>query len=486
MTASSPSIHSSSYPLVVLIATSIASFMTPFDGSVVNLAIPSIGISLKASLAYVIWIPTVYLVVVAIMETTMGRLGDLRGRKKLFVISIAIFTTGSLIAGLSSTIYQLIFARIVQGLGSAGMDACGLSLLAQAFPVLRRGKAFGINAMVVYIGASVGPSAGGFLVQYFGWRSIFFVNVPIGIAGIALTLISVKKDVITNRLNQGFDSLGAITLASFLGTLLLILNQGDFVLSFAESIALYISCLASFAVFVYVESRVAERPLVDLELFTRNRLFAGGMATALASYVTTAGSILIISIYLQSVLGLSPINAGLILLIQPILMAASAPIAGSLSDRISARVLTSVGMLSKSVGFFLLAFLGIHSSPDSLWLPLILIGAGHGFFSSPNVNSVMSAIRSSEFGIASGALGTIRTAGQSIGIAMMGAIVAAQIGSSASSLYGSTTLFSEPVAMGFVIGMRSAFLVVCVISTFGVFTSLLRGKPVEPEDLVPG
>ena len=169
-----------SYRWIVLFITSIAFFMSPFDASVVNLALPAMSSSLRVSLTSLIWVPTAYLLVIASLETTIGRIGDVRGKRNLFVVALCLFSMGSLFASLCENLSQLILARVIQGLGAAGMDACGIALLASAFPMGRRGRAYGINQMTIYIGLTSGPIIGGILVQAFGWRSIFYVNVPIG------------------------------------------------------------------------------------------------------------------------------------------------------------------------------------------------------------------------------------------------------------------------------------------------------------------
>lgn len=450
--------------------------MIPFDSSAVNIALPSIATSLHASLSSIIWIPTVYLLVFAALETTMGRLGDIRGKKNLFIVTLGIFTVGSLFASLSTTITQLILARVIQGLGGAGMDAIGLSLITGAFPEGARGRAFGLNSMVVYIGLTSGPALGGLLVQYLGWRSLFYVNIPIGIIAVVTSILFIQKDATETKTRQRFDVLGAVTLTGFLTTLLLILNDSDLLLPQLESIFLDSICVLFIIGFIYVEAKVSRAPLLDLHLFTRNRIFAGGSATALMNYMTVIGTLFVLSVYLQSILGYSPLTAGLILLAQPIFMSISAPIAGALSDRISAQILSSIGMGLKTVGFLFLATLGTSSPIESVIIPLIVVGTGHGFFSSPNVNSVMGSVTAEKFGIASGTMGTIRQAGQSIGVAVLGGIVASRLPVGSLNIFASNAIISGVLASDFVAGVRIAFIAAAVICAIGIFTSLMRGK----------
>ena len=466
--------------------------MTPFDASVVNLALPAIGESLHVSIAYVIWIPTAYLVVIASLETTLGRLIDMSGKKRLFLVALVIFSVGSLVAGLSPSIWVLIASRITQGFGAAGMDAAGTALLADAFRTSGRGRAFGLNQMIVYVGSTAGPAIGGFLVQSFGWRSIFYINVPVGVTGIALILLSIEKDTGSRMLmrsgrgqqsssSSSFDLLGALTLGGFLSSLLLILNQGDISLSPLLADLLIGACVSSLAGFIYVEARVAAVPLLDLKLFTRNRVFAGGIATALANYSTSTGTLFVLSIYLQTVLDYSPVSAGLILLVQPIFMAISSPISGTLSERFSARVLCAAGMASRATGFLMLSFLSPSSPTTAVWVPLILVGLGHGFFSPANVSSVMGSVRPGKFGVVSAMLGTVRSAGQSVGVAVLGGIMASQIAGGSIGLFLSTSALPPAMGEAVTAGTHVAFLVACGISGAGVLTSLMRGRRMEPE-----
>ena len=189
---------------------STASFMSGFDSSIVNLALPAISSSLSLSVSSLVWIPAVYLVVIAILETTLGRIADVRGKKNLLVISLAGFSAGSLIASLSNGLGELILARVIQGIGAAGMDAAGTALLTDAFPVERRGRAFGLSQMVVYLGLTTGPLAGGVLVETLGWRSIFYVNIPIALTLMVSGYYVVAKDIFKADIGKKFDVSGEI------------------------------------------------------------------------------------------------------------------------------------------------------------------------------------------------------------------------------------------------------------------------------------
>jgi len=459
---------------MVLFIASIASFMAPFDGSVVNIALPAITRSLEATFTDVILISTVYLVVIASFQTSFGRLGDRSGMKRVFVLGVTVFTIGSFLAGLSGGVPELLAFRIVQGVGAAMMSAIASALIVTAFPAPERGRALGINLSAVYIGLTAGPFVGGILVQVFGWRSIFYVNVPIGIVTVVLAYLYLKEER-TERPRSRFDFPGAISLITFLTTLLLALSGLG--LSLWELGALVLTCLGSFVCFVFLERRPGIMPLVDLRLFTQNRTFAAGNATSLMNYTTSSGALLVMSLYLQEILGYSPFEAGLILLVQPVVMVIVAPISGALSDRVSARILSSLGMLTRVVAFLMLSQLGLSSSGAMIWFPLTLVGLGHALFSSPNTNSIMSSVPREEIGLASGTLGTVRSAAQSIGVAILGGVVASSMPAGAfETLSEGGSVAAGGLAQLFIMGMHEAFLIAALLSAIGVVTSLVRGK----------
>jgi EmrB/QacA subfamily drug resistance transporter len=457
--------------VVVLTIASIAAFMGPLDGSIVNVALPSIARSLNAGLGYLILVPTIYLIVLASLQTTFGRLADVKGRVRVFNIGVCVFTAASLLAGLSQDILQLIIFRMMQGVGAAIMGATATALVAEAYPPSRRGAAIGMNTMAAYAGLTLGPVLGGFLTQVFGWRSVFLVNIPIGVATLLLSTYWLRG-LGVKTMRRGFDLVGSATLTIFLVSLLLILSQADLQFTAAQLTALSALCILSLSAFIYAERRVSE-PLMDLRLFTSNRLFSAGNITALLNYSTTAGTVLLLSIHLQFILGYSPSEAGLILLTQPLVMVVVAPIAGWLSDRIDARVLSSIGMMVRTAGLLLLALYNEALSRNFIIIPLLILGLGNGLFSSPNVNSILNSVPKEKYGLASGIISTIRTMGQSIGIAIMGFIVSIVMPP------GAFARLSEDVAglsAFFLSGVRMAFLISSILSGVGIFTSLARGS----------
>lgn len=449
--------------------------MNPFDGNVVNLALPKIGVSLHAQLSFLVWILASYLLVSASFQATLGWLGDVSGKKRIFAFGLILFVVGSFLASLSNNILVLIANRVVQGVGAASMSSTSTAIVTDAFKG-DRGRALGINVTATYIGLTLGPIAGGFLVQTLGWRSIFYVNIPVGIASLLLALLYIPNDSTKVKAHIDFDLVGAISLSIFLASLMLSLSQSELALQQNIALAFVIICVVSLFAFILNESKYAKKPIIDLRLFTRNRLFASGNTTSIFNYLTFGGTVFVLPIYLELVRGYTPIAAGLILFAQPIVQTLTAPIAGVLSDRFEARLLCAVGLFSRAVGLFALSFLGLSSPAWQIWVPLIFTGFGHGLFSPPNTNSIMSSVTVEKRGIASGIMGTFRTASNSAGVIVMGAIIAASM--PAGTFAGMSTGGTAAQGLGglFVTGMHYTFLFAAAFSVIGIFTSLIRGK----------
>lgn len=466
---------STTRPRLILLATTIATFMVPLDGSVVNLALPAIGRGLHAQLYSLVWIPSSYLLVMAALQAPMGRIGDVRGKKSTFLAGVGIFTLGSFLAGFSPNVTLLITNRILQGVGAAIMSTLSTAIVTDNFRN-DRGKALGINTSAVYTGLSLGPIVGAVLVQFAGWRYIFYVNVPIGLISLLLVLLYVPKDVKPEK-RRGFDVPGSVLITLFLSALMLFLSQGQLSLTRLETLIFGTSCVVSILGFVILESKFAKDPVIDLRLFTRNRLFAAGNLTAIFNYTTNQGTLFVISLYLQFILGYPPLTAALFLIAQPIVQATTSIFSGALSDRVDARILSSVGISFRAAGLFGLSFLTINSSPEMVWIPLSIVGFGHGMFSSPNTNSIMSSVSHDKRGIAAGVVGTVRSSSNSTGIVVMSAIIAGAMPLGAfAKASGTIGLITGSLATSFVTGMHFAFLFAGAFSAIGILTSLVRGR----------
>jgi EmrB/QacA subfamily drug resistance transporter len=466
----------SGYKWMVLLVTTIGSFMAPFDGSIVTIAIPSIASSMMIGLETVVWISLAYLLVLTVLLINAGRLADLRGRKRTYILGFIIFTAGSFLCGLSVTGSQLVVFRALQGIGAAFVAANSPAIVTESFQSWERGKALGINAMAVYVGLTTGPVIGGVLVQSFGWRSIFYVNVPIGILVVSLASAKLKEKWVLSA-RERFDFAGAVTLSVALASLLVALTLGGTFgwYSFA-TLALLVVTVGAFLLFIYAESRLTRHPIFDLSLFTKNRLFAAANIAALLNYIAISGVTFMISIYLQNIQGLQPESAGLYLIAMSVAMALLSPPSGWLADRVGSRLLSTVGMIIVTAGLLLLSQLNTASPVGDIVMRLTFLGIGFGLFSSPNTRAVMSSVEGRKLGVASGTLSTMRATGQSVGLALATAVIATAIPPQLmlQLFIGLTT--QSPIAAGdFVTGMSKVFLIAAGISAVGTVASLVRG-----------
>ncbi|MFZ5633990.1 MAG: MFS transporter [Bacillota bacterium] len=451
------------YTLIVVV---MASFLTPFMGSAINLAIPSIGNEFNTSALLLSWVVTSYLLASAAFLVPFGRLADIIGRKKIFLIGISAFSLTSLLCGLAWSIEALIFFRILQGVGSAMIFGTGMAILTSVFPPQERGKVLGINVATVYVGLSLGPVLGGFLNYNLGWQSIFYLNVLIGIIVVFFTALKLKAEWAGAR-GERYDLTGAILYS--LGLVMFMYG----ISSVATSVwATYVLAagLVVLAIFVRYEIGV-EQPVLNMRLFSKNATFAFSNLAALINYSATFAVGFLLSLHLQVVMGYNSQAAGLILLSQPVMMAVLSPFAGNLSDRVEPRVVSSWGMAATTLGLFIFCFI---NTATPIWLVmanLALLGIGFALFSSPNSNAVMGSVEKRFLGVASSTLGTMRLTGQAISMAMVTLVLAFYVGSVKLSPAYSALLVS---------GTRTSFVVFTVLCFVGIFASLARGN-VRPD-----
>jgi len=444
-----------------LLVAALGSFLTSFMSSSVNIALPSIGREFAMDAVLLSWVATSYLLAAAMFLVPFGRIADIHGRKRIFTYGILIYTVSSLLSAISTSAIILICFRILQGIGGAMIFGTGVAIITSVFPVGERGKALGINVATVYSGLSLGPFLGGFLTQHFGWRNIFLVNVPLG--GLIMAFIFWKlKGEWAGAKGEKFDFTG-----SMIYSLTLIAIMYGFSLLPAMSGAwLILMGVLGILAFIRWEMRV-ESPVLNMNLFRNNTVFAFSNLAALINYSATFAVGFLLSLYLQYTKGLSPQNAGLILVSQPLMQAIFSPFAGRLSDRIEPRIVASMGMVLTAVGLFLFTFLNEKTTLEFIVANLILVGFGFALFSSPNTNAVMSSVKKRFYAVASGTRGTMRLTGQmlSMGIAML--IFAIYI--------GRVQITPEYYPL-FLRSAKAAFIIFAVLCFGGIFASLARGK----------
>ncbi|HEY1556622.1 MAG TPA: MFS transporter [Kofleriaceae bacterium] len=457
----------------VLAIVGVGVFMCTLDTSIVNVSLPAIahyfGVPVGAEAE---WVIIAYLVIIASTLLTIGRLSDRVGRKPIWLAGLFVFTFGSALCGVTPSLPLLIGARIVQGIGAAMLMAVSPAMLVAAFPPSERGRALGLNSMVVAFGITAGPTLGGAIAQHASWRWIFYLNVPIGIAGAIATSILLPSD--SRRERRAFDVLGALLLGVALGgaaTTLSIGNEAGWVTP--PVLALGSVALVALVLFLLQERR-HELPLLDHSLF-KNRLFAWATASLVLSFLASFATAFLLPVYLVQLRGFSLEKTGLLLTPFPLTIAVVAPISGHVADRIGTRWLAASGMAVMCVGLVLLAGLDARSSTtEVIWRQLV--GAlGLGLFSSPNNSAIMGAAPRDRQGVAAGMLATGRTMGQSLSVAIAGAVFGSLGGAAAGRALAHSP--GDPrLAATFTRGYHYALVTAAAIAAAGVFTSLMRGR----------
>lgn len=416
----------------VMTAVGVAVFLGTVDGSIVNIALPTIVDDFDTRFGVVQWVPLSYLLTQATLVLGMGRLGDIAGRKTMFVAGFVVFTIGSVLSGLAPGVEWLIVFRVIQGVGSALIFSMQFALITEAFPPSERGRALGINATIVSTGIISGPILGGLIIDAVDWRWIFYVNLPIGIVGIlaALRYIPHTKPGIA----EPFDFKGAALFFLALLSMLLGLTTGQ-ERGFGDSgvVSLYVIAALALAAFVITEIRV-EHPMLDLGMF-RSRDLSVSLIARFATFTAMAGISLILPFYLTDVLDLTPRGVGLAMTALPVTMGITAPLAGAWSDRNGVRRVAMTGLVVLVIAFAVAGLLLDADTPIwSFAVAASLLGLGFGVFQSPNNSAVMSAVPHERFGVASSLITTTRITGWITGIAIMGTVWAVRTSSYAGGI----------------------------------------------------
>jgi EmrB/QacA subfamily drug resistance transporter len=445
----------------VFFVATLTAFMVTFTGSSINVALPSIEREFNMDTILLGWIVTAYILTTTIFIIPCGRLADLYGRKRIFTSGVIIHTIASTVLTFTNSSLLLIVLRVVQGIGSALYFSTGVAMLVSAFPVEERGRALGANAAAVYLGLSMGPFLGGILTGYLGWRSIFWINIPLGVIITILTVWKVKNDRTDTR-GETFDIVGAI----LLGLMLASLVYGFSSLPSVAGLVCIVASIIIFPVFYRWETRVTS-PLLHMDMFRKNRSFTLYNATVLINYSATYATAFLMSLYLQYNKGFSPQLAGLIMVSQPIVQTAFSPLAGRISDKIKPYVLSSTGMVIIVIGLTSLAFLNEGTGLVFIVGSLAFLGLGLAFFISPITNAVMSSAEKKDYGIASAIFALMRQVGImfSMGIVMM-----------IFSLYMGKVQITPEQHVALLQSVKIAFIVFAAISLAAVWAVLIAGR----------
>ncbi|MGC8748219.1 MAG: MFS transporter [Candidatus Kapaibacteriota bacterium] len=446
----------------VLTVSVITSFLTAFLGSSVNVALPSIQKEYHIDAVTLAWISTSYLLATASILLPFGRLSDIMGRKKTFLWGLILFTTFSFLCAFAPNIYILIALRIIQGVGAAMIFSASTAIITSVFPMGERGHAMGYSVSAVYLGLTLGPVLGGILTQNFGWRSIFLLNLPIGIFIVYLVQKKLGNVEWADSRGERFDWSGTILYISGLSFLMLGFTRIQ--TYFGKT--LLIASIIILILFIIIENKL-EQPIISVKIFLKNITFMLSNLAALINYSTTFAVSFLLSLYLQYIKGLTPQNAGFVLAIQPITQAIFSSYAGKLSDRFEPRYVASFGMLLSSLGIFLLSFINSNTSLYFLMLAQVLLGLGFAFFSSPNTNAIMSSVDKKYYGVASALVGTMRLVGQTFSLGVVTMLFAIYLGGSK---------FSPPLYPTFISLTHWILLGFSIVSAFGILASLARGN----------
>jgi EmrB/QacA subfamily drug resistance transporter len=405
-----------------LAAVAFGLFMIMLDNTVVNVALPAIQKDLGADLSALEWIVTGYALTFAAVMLTGGKLADLLGRRLIFVIGLAIFTLSSLACGLAGSEEMLIAARIVQGVGAALMNPATLSIISATFPPQQRGMAIGIWAGVSALALAIGPLVGGLLTQHASWHWIFFINIPVGIVAIAASFVLIDETKDTSE-GQRLDLPGLLTSGIGLFSLTYALIEGNtYGWTSARIVVAFAVAAVTLVGFVLLEQH-QKAPMLDLSLF-RNSTFAGANAVMLLVALAMFGVFFFVSLYMQNILGYSAVQAGAAFLPLTVLIVLIAPIAGKSSDRFGSRWLMGAGMTLLAIQLFYFSRLSVEESYWSLLPAMLIGGVGMSLVMTPAAAAAMSGVPVDKAGVGSAVLNSARQVGGSVGIALIGAIVA--------------------------------------------------------------
>lgn len=449
------------WKVMFTVATGV--FLATIDGSIINVALPTLIRELNTTFSMVQWVVLSYLLTIVSLTLSIGRLADIIGKKYLYLSGYIIFTIGSALCGISPNIYLLIASRVLQAVGAAMIMSLGTAIISETFPQNERGKALGIIGSVVSLGIVSGPVIGGLILANISWHWIFFVNVPIGIIGSYLVNKFITQN--TPDKKQSFDIPGSVLLFIGLVSFLtgLTLNQNSFL-----EIGLIINALIFLTIFVITELRTKE-PLLDMSLF-KNVRFSINIFTAILTFICASGSIVILPFYLENILGYSPKYVGLFLGVVPIVIGITAPISGILVDKFGSKIVAVTGLSLLLLGYLGISTLDENTSIPGYILRFIPIGLGNGLFQSPNNVSIINSAPQNRIGIVSSMISTARTLGQVTGVAVI------------SSLWFRLTMYheknntltnvSQATKSSQLSAMHDTFLFACLLISIAIIITL--------------
>jgi MFS family permease len=439
----------------------MASFLVPFMGSSITLALPEISKAFSFKAVTLTWLSTSYLISSAIFQVPFARLADLIGRKRVFEWGILVYFLSTFVSGFSPTGFIMIALRIVAGLGSAMIFGTNMAILTSCFSPEQRGKAIAINASVVYLSLAAGPFLGGLMTYYWGWQSIFFICGAVGLVIFVLSRFFLKIEWIESK-GEKFDYLGSIIYALGLFSLIYGFTQLP---KFAAFIWLFVGII-SLLIFVFYEKN-HKTPVFNIRLFRGNRIFVFSSLAALINYASTSAVTFMLSLYLQYIKGFDARHAGFILISQACIQSFFSLVSGRVSNKIAPPNLATIGMVFSFAGLLGLCFMNAGTPIYALILILLILGIGFGIFVSPNTNVIMSSVGKKLYGQASATTGTVRLTGMAFSMGIAGMAIALQIGNRP---------IEPSVYPKFLQSMHITFMVFAALSLLGIYASWKRKK----------
>lgn len=453
---------------LILINAVFVAFMVPLDASIVNVALPVMTHKLAVTSQAISWVLTSYLIVISATVLIFGRLGDIKGKSRVFSYGVLVFAFGSLLCGISNSFGFLIAARVVQALGGAAAMATNQGIITQAFPANERGRALGISACAVALGSLVGPPIGGFIVSILSWEFIFLINVPIGVAAyiMGLKVLPRRDRVVSEKMDIKGALLFSLAIVALFGSLI---TEEDLGGANPLIIAGFIMAAVFMVMFVRTERR-HETPLLQLDIL-KNSLYSLSIFCAFISFVSISATFLVQPFYLENTLRLSPALTGLVMMAYPVVLSVVAPVGGYLSDRMGSEFLTFLGLVLTSLGLFLMSTLDKHSSVSLLIFFVALMAAGNGVFQSPNNSLVMSLVPRDKLGVAGSINALVRNLGMVFGVSMSAMLLYNRM---SSKLGVRVTNYAPGMDDAFTYGMKIVYIGAGVMCAIGAALTMYR------------
>ncbi|MEA4936768.1 MAG: MFS transporter [Paludibacter sp.] len=445
----------------LLIVTMASNFFNPFMGAAVNVALKKIGSDFSMSAVGLSWVTMSYLLASAIFLVPFGRVGDIWGRTRMFLIGNVFFAVVTLLCSFANSAAMLIIMRFLQGVAAAMMTSTTMALVISAFPAKERGKVIGLNVSSVYVGSSLAPMIGGLITDTLSWRALFVINAVTSALIASMILWKLRYEW-SEPVREKFDIVGTIIYMLSVSMLM----YGFSSLPETPAIILTLAGLTGLFVFAKVELKL-HSPVLNIRLFTQNRIFALANLSALINYAATFAMSFMLSLYLQYVKGMEAREAGMILIAQPVMMALVASFSGRLSDKMNPRILAAIGMAISTLGLLILSFIGSDTSNLYIVSGLVVLGIGFGMFSSPNTNVVMSSVDKKSYGIASATVSTMRNTGMMFSMAIASLVI--------HSFLGDAKISIDNLPQ-FILSTKLVFGIFTAMCFAGVFASLARNK----------